>query len=390
MWNPAAQPEGTFRYVDLSALDQATKEISASTTVLCSEAPSRARQLLKTGDVLVSTVRPNLNGVAAVTEAFDGATASTGFCILRSRPEKLCSRYLAHWVRSPQFVEAMVRQATGASYPAITDRIVKSSLIPLPPPDEQRRIAAILDKSDALRRKRKRALELLNGLSESIFLERFGDPIENPKGWTKITVGQALEQGYIKDIQDGYHGERHPKVTDFVEDGVPFITANCLRSGSLNISDTYKLEERWLAKLRVGFGRPGDLLLTHKGTIGEVAIVPPAVDRVILSPQVTYYRMGPELNARFLMSVFRTRSYQSILANAAEQSTRAYIGLIKQRELAILLPPVTVQSDFALACSKIDRLVSQFQTALVSQDNFFSSLQHRAFSGQLQLASTAS
>ncbi len=75
-----------------------------------------------------------------------------------------------HWVRSPSFIDRMVREATGASYPAVSDKIVKSSHIPLPPLDEQRRIAAILDKADALRRKRKRALDLLDSLTQAVFL----------------------------------------------------------------------------------------------------------------------------------------------------------------------------------------------------------------------------
>jgi type I restriction enzyme, S subunit len=163
-WNPPSKPDQVFVYVDLSAISQSEKRIISGTSVVGSEAPSRARQLIRSGDILVSTVRPNLNGVAAVTDEFDGATASTGFCVLRPRPDKLSSCYLMHWVRSAHFVEQMTRQATGASYPAVTDRIVKGSLIPLPPLDEQRRIATILDKAAALCRQRKRVLTLLDDL----------------------------------------------------------------------------------------------------------------------------------------------------------------------------------------------------------------------------------
>jgi hypothetical protein len=126
-WNPATKPDATLTYVDLSAVDQDEKQIKAAVQVRGVEAPSRARQLISKGDILVSTVRPNLNGVAAVTDEFDGATASTGFCVLRPRTEKLSSNYLMHWVRSPQFVKLMVREATGASYPAVSDRIIKAS-----------------------------------------------------------------------------------------------------------------------------------------------------------------------------------------------------------------------------------------------------------------------
>jgi hypothetical protein len=196
-WNPTITPDKTFNYVDLSAVDQIDKLIKFALPVRGSEAPSRARQLISKGDILVSTVRPNLNGVAPVTDAFDGATASTGFCVLRPRSEKLASNYLMHWVRSPKFIDHMVREATGASYPAVSDRIIKASHIPLPPFNEQRRIASILDKADALRRKRTRALDLLDSLTRSMFLEMFG----NSKG---SGIGKPTSLQEFVDIQVGF------------------------------------------------------------------------------------------------------------------------------------------------------------------------------------------
>jgi type I restriction enzyme S subunit len=82
-WNPASLPDCNFAYIDLSAVDQQEKRVASTTLLKGSEAPSRARQLVEEGDVLVSTVRPNLNGVAKVTGEVDGAPAATGFCVLR-------------------------------------------------------------------------------------------------------------------------------------------------------------------------------------------------------------------------------------------------------------------------------------------------------------------
>ncbi len=190
-WNPIREAHAPFRYVDLSSVSQGDKEILAAVDVEPEEAPSRARQLVQTDDVLVSTVRPNLNAVAIVTSEFDGATASTGFCVLRPSAERVEPRYLFHWVRTPQFVGEMVRNATGASYPAVSDRIIKKSVLPLPPIGEQRRIAAILDKADALRQKRKRAVALLGSLTQSIFLEMFGNPKRDTARWPILAFDAA-------------------------------------------------------------------------------------------------------------------------------------------------------------------------------------------------------
>ncbi len=157
-WNPLrSDAEDEFDYIDLSAVDQELKAITNARTLTCGEAPSRARQLVKNGDVLVSTVRPNLNGVALVPDELSGATASTGFCVLRANQERLHARYLFQWVKSDSFVKSMVKQATGASYPAVSDKIIHESSIPLPSVTEQRRVAAIHDQADALLAKRREA-----------------------------------------------------------------------------------------------------------------------------------------------------------------------------------------------------------------------------------------
>ena len=100
-WNPVRDGgEELICYVDLSSIDQENKTIDPNQPIIAREAPSRARQLIKKGDILVSTVRPNLNGVAIVNESLDGATASTGFCVLRPNREKIDNSYLFHWVKT--------------------------------------------------------------------------------------------------------------------------------------------------------------------------------------------------------------------------------------------------------------------------------------------------
>ena len=99
--------------------------------------------------MLVSTVRPNLNAVALVEEALDGATASTGFCVLRPMQEEIDSRLVFAWIRSQRFIDELSSMARGTSYPAVTDTVVKSLGIPVPPLEEQKRIVDRLDEMRA-------------------------------------------------------------------------------------------------------------------------------------------------------------------------------------------------------------------------------------------------
>lgn len=173
-WSPARDSEhGTFQYIDISSVSQDEKKITLDGEIPASEAPSRARQLVRFGDVIVSTVRPNLNAVALVPIDMDAATASTGFCVLRPDNRKLTGEYLFHWVRSPRFISNMVNQATGQSYPAVSDKIIKRSEIPIAPialqRDFQARIFGIQSALNTVIPHREKLESLFSSLQRSAF-----------------------------------------------------------------------------------------------------------------------------------------------------------------------------------------------------------------------------
>lgn len=197
-WNPVNEAKDEIiTYIDIAAVDKDLKKIVEPTLCLGSEAPSRARQLVQKNDVLVSTVRPNLNSVAVVSEKFSGATASTGYTVLRPLHEILDTQYLFHWVKTDHFINEMVKLATGQSYPAVSDKIILNSLIPLPPLSEQRRIASILDKADELRQKRQQAIEKLDQLLQATFIDMFGDFQINPMNWQTKPLSEVVNNTTI-------------------------------------------------------------------------------------------------------------------------------------------------------------------------------------------------
>lgn len=158
----------SFKYVDIGSVSHETKKIENAKKVVCADAPSRARQLIMADDILVSTVRPNLNAVAWVDDQLDGAIASTGFTVLRPQKNKLTAAYLYYWVRSEAFVSKMILQATGQSYPAVSDKIVKTSEIPFPSLTEQERFAAIISKVHENSSLKIKALEKFDALFTSL------------------------------------------------------------------------------------------------------------------------------------------------------------------------------------------------------------------------------
>lgn len=141
--NPAQNPDDKFQYVDISAVCNRTKRITNPQSLMGKHTPSRARNIIKAGDVIVATTRPNLNAVALVPDELNDQICSTGFCVFRAN-KQLAPKYLFAFVLSPAFIDPLADFVKGALYPAVTDSQVLAIEIPLPPLAEQERIAARL------------------------------------------------------------------------------------------------------------------------------------------------------------------------------------------------------------------------------------------------------
>ena len=375
-WHPLrAAPDEEFRYIDLSAVDQDTKSITEAREIACAEAPSRARQLVRTGDVLVSTVRPNLNGVALVPNDLNGATASTGFCVLRPDPEKLSGSYLFHWVKSAAFVGDMVSKATGASYPAVSDRIIFESLFPLPPLEEQHRIAAILDQAETLRTHRRTALALLDSLTQSLFLDMFGDPVANPKGWPTES---------LTDLCHCYSGGTPSKAKkEYWEGELPWFSAKDMKAEDLFDSEDHISEQvpetttlKLLPKDTVAIVVRG-MILAHTFPVCVLRI--PATinqDLKALLPK-------QPVNSQFLAACLRSQS--GFVLEKVSEAGHGTKRLDAQGLQCIRIPRPgdELEQTFATRIAAIEALKTTHRHALAALDALFASLQQRAFAGQL-------
>lgn len=167
----------------------------------------------------------------------------------------------------------------------------------------------------------------------------------------EYTVAELVDAGILDRPMDGNHGEIHPKTGDFLPTGIPFVMASDLRGGRVDLSDCAFIAEAQAKSLRKGFAKVGDVLLSHKATIGRTAIVQ-ANDfpYIMLTPQVTYYRVKDveRLDNRYLRAYFDGREFQQILGAWADAgSTRAYLGITAQLKLPIKLPSIGMQRAIA-------------------------------------------
>ncbi len=173
--------------------------------------------------------------------------------------------------------------------------------------------------------------------------------------WKTYTVQELIDLGMLEAPMDGNHGNLHPKMSDYVLEGIPFIMANDLVNGKIDYKKCAHITEAQARQLKKGFAHPGDVLLTHKATIGRTALVGNEYDTIILTPQITYYRVKKGISNRYLKAYFDSKEFQELLSNwAGSGSTRAYLGITAQRKLPILLPSIDIQNKIASYCESID------------------------------------
>jgi len=376
-WNPVQEAADNYiRYVDLSSVDSTTKSITDCHQLLGSAAPSRARQLVAASDILVSTVRPNLNGVAMVPAELDGATASTGFCVLRPNLNRVYPKYLFQWIKSPAFIRDMVRKATGASYPAVSDKIVFESKIPLPTIEKQRRIATVLDAADMLGLKRRATIGMLDPIVQSMFVEIFGDPGVNPKRWPAVPLAEAVNEGTIVTYGIVQAGEECPG-------GVPYIRTGDIVDGKIVAEGLRHTTEEIASRFTRSRVTANDIVMSIRATVGTTAVVPEELDGANLTQGTAKISPGKQTELLYLLNYLRAPAIQSWIGRQVKGATFREITLSRLRELPVLLPPRDLQKSFVARATAVERLKSAQYAALRKLESLYATLQHDAFKGEL-------
>jgi len=294
------------------------------------------------------------------------ATTNQACCVM-TLSKVIDNKYLFYWLQA--FKNEIVQLSSGGGQPNINQEKVSALKVSAPKLNQQIQIANFLDyetaKIDSLIEKQQQLIQLLKekrqavishavtkGLNPDVPMKDSGVEWLGsvPEHWNITTVRNLIRSGKLV-LQDGNHGELHPTVNDYVEAGIPFLMANNVRNGNLIMGDVKRISKQLADKLRIGFAKAGDMLLTHKGTVGEVALIPLDIkeDYWMLTPQVTYYRwLGKKFFNKYFYYQFQSFSIQSQLEIiGGKQSTRAYVGLIAQGDLVVAIPPINEQLDIA-------------------------------------------
>ena len=378
-------PEGKFYNSDGKGMPfyQGKKDFGEKFIQAPTSWTTETTKVAREGDILMSVRAP----VGPINFATDEICIGRGLAAIRTKGE-LDRDFLFYQLLH---LQPAIAGKEGAVFASINKSEIGALPIAFAPLPEQHRIVAILDQAFAgiatakanAEKNLQNARALFESHLQSVFTLR-------GEGWVEKTVGELVVEGALVKPFDGNHGEIHPRKEDYVESGVPFIMACDLQNGDVD-TETCKFIPRKLAdSLRVGFAKDGDVLISHKGTIGRSAIVNTNLDYIMLTPQVTSYRVkdGSRLLNRFIRYYFMSPIFQhEMIAGAADGSTRAYIGITKQLSLRFRFPLLAEQkrivSKLDVLAPETQRLESLYQQKLAALDDLKKSLLHQAFSGAL-------
>jgi type I restriction enzyme, S subunit len=305
----------------------------------------------------------------------------SSLAILRPKQNIVDAIYLGHVLRSPSVLEDALKRKTGSAIRRIILSDLKKVKIPLPSLEEQKKIANILDRAEALRAKRRAALSQIDELNQSIFVEMFGEYAA--KEWPMTTIAN-LAHPKKGSIRTGPFGSQLLH-SEFVDEGVAVLgidnaVANEFQWGTRRFINESKYKE--LKRYTV---HPGDVLITIMGTCGRCAVVPDDIPVAINTKHLCCITLNQEkciptyLHAYFL----RHPIAQRYLAQTAKGAIMAGLNMEIIKEMPIPLPPLSLQKEFARRAEVVKKLKAVHKASLAELDELFASLQYRAFRGEL-------
>jgi type I restriction enzyme, S subunit len=285
-------------------------------------------------------------------------------------------RYLVYALRNGTISKAI----SGTAQPQITRQGLTAISIPLPPLSKQLRIAEILDRAEALRVKRHAALAQLDTLTQSIFVDLFGDPILNSKDWKLTVMANAVLGPY--GIKAGPFGSSLKK-EEYATAGYRVYGQEQVIAGRFDIGDYY-VNERKYQQLKTCAVSEGDLLISLVGSFGKILVVPKGIEPGIINPRLL--KITPDhslVTSEFLSALLMLPRMASEFKRVAHGGTMGILNAQLVKQLQVILPPLDLQAEFKQRMDIVRKLQQKHYSSLTQLDVLFAALRHRAFRGEI-------
>lgn len=385
-----------FRYIDIASIDRERKVIRETQELTGESAPSRARKVVRTGDVLVSMTRPSLNAVALVPPELDGHIASTGFDVLR--PKGVDSRWLYYLVRSQAFVDEMSDLVQGALYPAVRSKDVRAFMAPLAPLAEQKRIADKLDRLfatvDTCKARLNAIPAILKRFRQSVLAaatsggltEEWRVANATPKAWDRVPISELCE------IQNG---RAFPSV-EYMDKGVRLLRpGNLAQSGAVewNEGNTVCLPPSFAQEYPEFLLGADELLMNLTAQslkdefLGRVCLKIDATP-ALLNQRIARLLPKTEYDVRpWLFLFFKSPKFRAFVDSLDSGTLIRHMHSKQVRDYEVELPCVDEQREIwnrvDSLFTAVDALAAKLDIAKARIDGIPKSLLAKAFRGEL-------
>ena len=325
------------------------------------------------GDILMS-LTGNVGRVGRFPKELLPAYINQRVCRVMPKNEKLDTNFLFHFLNSDVFENEAIKNSAGAAQLNLSTKWLGDFEIPLPNLATQQRIAAILDQADAIIQNNRAIVQKYDALTQSLFLDMFGDPVKNEKGWEI----RKMEEISLK-ITDGTH--QSPK---FLKEGIPFLLVSNIVNNKINYKTNKFISEEDFETLNKRTPiEIGNILLTSVGSYGNPAIIESqmkfAFQRHIAFIKPNHSMINYHFLFHFLKSDLIKREIDKKVKGAAQKT----YNLVELKKLRIILPTITLQNQFAERVAVIEAQKQQAQLELAKSEELFQSLLQRAFKGEL-------
>ena len=351
--------DGNIKWITPAELNEDTFYIMDSVRHITEEGKEKTGlSYLPTGTVILSSRAPI------------GKTAIAGceMCCNQGFKNLICSdaiynEYLYFFLKSKtDYLNSLGR---GATFKEISKSIVENIEIPLPEVNQQKEIAKKFKKLEQLISLRKQQLAKLDELVRARFVEMFGNPISNPFGFKVESLQEMLDDNAITYHLDGNHGSDYPRNEEFVESGVSYISANCIIDDNVNLKLAKHLTEERSAKLRKGIAQDEDVLFAHNATVGPVAILHTRETKVVLGTSLTAYRCNKQrILPSYLKAYMQSEGFVRQYTKDMKQTTRNQVPITAQRKYLFIVPPLSLQNQFAAFAERVDQQKQTVQQSL--------------------------
>lgn len=359
------------QYIDLSSVDRERNIITETQNINADTAPSRAQQIVMKDDIILGTTRPMLKRYCIIPEKYDGEICSTGFCVLRAKTDIINPRWLYHNITTKKFFAYVEKNQQGASYPAISDTIVKAFKLPVPPLEVQREIVRILDNFTFLTAElaaelaaRQKQYEYYRDLlltfkpNESTILNERTNELE---------LSGAIRWMKLGDLSITITKGTTPKT--YSKSGICFIRTEAIESDLINFDKVkYIDDDVHNGSLRRSILQANDILFTIAGaTIGKCVVVPASALPANTNQALAIIRLKENYEHKYIFYLLKSKYMKDYIQKSIKGSAQPNLNLQQLNDFVIPVPPLEVQQRIVDILDRFDTLCNDISSGLPAE-----------------------